>query len=43
MASLRPFATPLVLGAFRDYAGTLVKAGVAEPQPTDNGDTLSYP
>ncbi|MCF3135181.1 hypothetical protein [Streptomyces olivochromogenes] len=41
--SARPFATPLVLATFRDYAETLVKAGVATPQPgTSEGDTLYY-
>ncbi|GKQ34152.1 hypothetical protein [Streptomyces sp. A012304] len=41
--SVRPFVTPLVLGTFRAYADTLVKAGVATPQPaTDGGPTLYY-
>ncbi|MFE9623441.1 hypothetical protein [Streptomyces sp. NPDC006527] len=41
--SVRPFVTPLVLGTFRDYAETLVKAGVATPQrPPDGGPTLYY-
>ncbi|MEU1183688.1 hypothetical protein ABZ464_39885 [Streptomyces sp. NPDC005820] len=41
VASVRPFVTPLVLGTFRGYAETLVKAGVAEPQQSDGGgDTL---
>ncbi|MER5523575.1 hypothetical protein ABT075_03040 [Streptomyces sp. NPDC002677] len=31
--SARPFVTPLVLATFREYAETLVKAGVAGPQP----------
>ncbi|CAM5391323.1 hypothetical protein [Streptomyces aurantiogriseus] len=41
--SVRPFVTPLVLGTFRDYADTLVKAGVATPQQApDGGPTLYY-
>lgn len=41
--STRPFVTPLVLGTFRDYAETLVKAGVATAQPApDGGRTLYY-
>jgi hypothetical protein len=41
--SVRPFVTPLVLGTFRAYADTLVKAGVATPQPApDGGPTLYY-
>ncbi|MEU6554876.1 hypothetical protein ABZ915_32060 [Streptomyces sp. NPDC046915] len=40
--STRPFVTPLVLGTFRDYAETLVKAGVATPQRAPGGDTLYY-
>ena len=41
--SVRPFVTPLVLGTFRAYAETLVKALVATPQPTtDGGRTLYY-
>ncbi|MBK3579812.1 hypothetical protein JHN63_39700 [Streptomyces sp. MBT65] len=41
--SVRPFVTPLVLGTFRDYADTLVRAGVATPQPvTGDGGTLYY-
>ncbi|MFF4584253.1 hypothetical protein [Streptomyces sp. NPDC001388] len=43
VASVRPFVTPLVFGTFRDYAETLVKAGVATPQRTPGGgDTLYY-
>ncbi|GGR95942.1 hypothetical protein GCM10010252_38420 [Streptomyces aureoverticillatus] len=39
----RPFVTPLVLGTFRDYAKTLVAAGVARPQQApDGGETLYY-
>ncbi|MFH8792849.1 hypothetical protein [Streptomyces sp. NPDC017941] len=39
----RPFVTPLVLGTFRDYARTLVAAGVARPQrPPGGGETLYY-
>lgn len=39
----RPFVTPLVLGTFRDYATTLVAAGVARPQKAPGGgDTLYY-
>ncbi|MGW3728191.1 hypothetical protein [Streptomyces sp. NPDC000851] len=30
--TVRPFVSPLALGSFRDYAETLVKAGVAERQ-----------
>ncbi|MEV5309245.1 hypothetical protein [Streptomyces sp. NPDC052610] len=42
--SVRPFVSPLVLGTFRDYAETLVKAGVATRQrpPDGTGDTLYY-
>jgi hypothetical protein len=42
--SVRPFVSPLVLGTFRDYAETLVAAGVATPQqPADGtGPTLYY-
>ncbi|MFJ4618317.1 hypothetical protein [Streptomyces sp. NPDC088812] len=41
--SVRPFVTPLVLGTFRAYAETLVKAGVATPQENpDGGPTLYY-
>ncbi|MEV0635991.1 hypothetical protein AB0I77_13640 [Streptomyces sp. NPDC050619] len=41
--SVRPFVTPLVLGTFREYAETLVKAGVATPQPVEGGgETLYY-
>jgi hypothetical protein len=41
--SARPFVTPLVLGTFRDYADTLVQAGVATPQPAPDGaETLYY-
>jgi len=41
--SVRPFVTPLVLGTFRDYAETLVKAGVATAQPlAGGGKTLYY-
>ncbi|WP_282692909.1 hypothetical protein [Streptomyces sp. CC208A] len=36
--SVRPFATPLVLGTFRDYAETLRRMDVAIPQPVE-GDT----
>ncbi|WP_318275540.1 hypothetical protein [Streptomyces pharetrae] len=39
--SVRPFVSPLVLGTFRDYAETLVEAGVATPQPAPGG-TLYY-
>ncbi|MVO84073.1 hypothetical protein GPA10_04645 [Streptomyces sp. p1417] len=39
----RPFVTPLVLGTFRDYARTLVAAGVARPQRAPGGaETLYY-
>ncbi|EPH43607.1 hypothetical protein STRAU_3335 [Streptomyces aurantiacus JA 4570] len=39
----RPFVTPLVLGTFRDYAKTLVAAGVARPQRAPGGgETLYY-
>ncbi|MGW1888854.1 hypothetical protein ACWCP6_01140 [Streptomyces sp. NPDC002004] len=39
----RPFVTPLALGTFRDYADTLVRAGVAVPQRAGNGgETLYY-
>ncbi|MFG2962142.1 hypothetical protein ACGFZS_02550 [Streptomyces sp. NPDC048288] len=41
--SARPFVTPLVLATFRDYAETLVRAGVARPQPgSDPAHTLYY-
>ncbi|MGC9379773.1 hypothetical protein [Streptomyces sp. MH13] len=42
--SVRPFVSPLVLGTFRDYAETLVRAGVATPQPAPDGsdETLYY-
>ncbi|MFF3331146.1 hypothetical protein ACFYWX_16520 [Streptomyces sp. NPDC002888] len=41
--SARPFVTPLVLSTFRDYAETLVKAGVAtRQQAPDGGKTLYY-
>ncbi|CAL9589049.1 hypothetical protein SUDANB105_05186 [Streptomyces sp. enrichment culture] len=41
--SARPFVSPLVLGTFRDYAETLVEAGVATAQrPADGGETLYY-
>ncbi|MFE6284294.1 hypothetical protein [Streptomyces sp. NPDC057877] len=41
--SVRPFVTPLVLATFRDYAETLVKAGVAERQPAEgDAKTLYY-
>ncbi|MFD9906939.1 hypothetical protein [Streptomyces sp. NPDC059063] len=38
----RPFVTPLALGTFREYAETLVAAGVARPQRSEKGDTLYY-
>ncbi|MFI5682283.1 hypothetical protein [Streptomyces sp. NPDC051636] len=37
-----PFATPLVLGTFRDYADTLVRTGVATPQPAPAGGRTLY-
>lgn len=42
--SARPFVTPLVLATFRDYAETLVRAGVATPQKPRDGErkTLYY-
>ncbi|MEV5317398.1 hypothetical protein AB0K92_06920 [Streptomyces sp. NPDC052687] len=43
--SVRPFVSPLVLGTFRDYAETLVEAGVATPQRPPDGSaatTLYY-
>ncbi|CAL9408962.1 hypothetical protein SUDANB58_01604 [Streptomyces sp. enrichment culture] len=40
--SVRPFVTPLVLGTFRDYAETLVKAGVATRQRTTDGRPTLY-
>ncbi|MFD4601803.1 hypothetical protein ACFWPQ_27665 [Streptomyces sp. NPDC058464] len=40
--SARPFVTPLVLATFRDYAETLVKAGVARPQPGSDADHTLY-
>ncbi|GAA3827874.1 hypothetical protein [Streptomyces chiangmaiensis] len=40
--SARPFVTPLVLGTFRDYAETLVSAGVAERQQSLNGGKTLY-
>jgi hypothetical protein len=40
--SVRPFVTPLVLGTFRDYAETLVRAGVASPQPAPGGGRTLY-
>jgi hypothetical protein len=40
--SVRPFVTPLVLGTFRDYADTLVKAGVATPQQAPGGGSTLY-
>jgi hypothetical protein len=41
--SARPFVSPLVLGTFRDYAETLVEAGVATPQrPADGSDDTLY-
>jgi hypothetical protein len=40
--SVRPFVSPLVLGTFRDYAKTLVTAGVATPQPTADGSPTLY-
>ncbi|MFD7278471.1 hypothetical protein ACFV80_15835 [Streptomyces sp. NPDC059862] len=39
--TVRPFVSPLALGSFRDYAETLVKAGVAERQGGDR-KTLYY-
>ncbi|WP_037669318.1 hypothetical protein [Streptomyces griseus] len=41
--SARPFVSPLVLSTFRDYAETLVKAGVAtRQQAPGGGETLYY-
>ncbi|MFF7474855.1 hypothetical protein [Streptomyces sp. NPDC008092] len=40
--SARPFVTPLVLATFRDYAETLVRAGVATPQPGSDADRTLY-
>ncbi|WP_405886594.1 hypothetical protein OG739_11900 [Streptomyces longwoodensis] len=40
--SVRPFVTPLVLGTFRDYAETLVRAGVATRQPAPDGTPTLY-
>ncbi|MBG0855657.1 hypothetical protein I2W78_28375 [Streptomyces spinoverrucosus] len=40
--TVRPFVSPLALGSFRDYAETLVKAGVATPQRSTNGDPTLY-
>ncbi|MFI9173030.1 hypothetical protein [Streptomyces lincolnensis] len=40
--SVRPFVSPLVLGTFRDYAETLVRAGVATPQPARGGGRTLY-
>lgn len=41
--SVRPFATPLVLGTFRDYAETLRRLDVATPQPVPgDAETLYY-
>ncbi|MFF7529503.1 hypothetical protein [Streptomyces bobili] len=40
--SVRPFVTPLVLGTFRDYADTLVKAKVATPQRAPGGGPTLY-
>ncbi|WP_171110933.1 MULTISPECIES: hypothetical protein [Streptomyces] len=40
--SVRPFVSPLVLGSFRDYAETLVKAGVATPQRSTSGEPTLY-
>ncbi|MFE7646564.1 hypothetical protein [Streptomyces phaeoluteigriseus] len=40
--SVRPFVTPLVLGTFRGYADTLVKAGVATPQRAPGGGPTLY-
>ncbi|MCQ4207184.1 hypothetical protein [Streptomyces longispororuber] len=40
--SARPFVTPLVLGTFRDYAQTLVRAGVATPQKAPGGGPTLY-
>ncbi|MEF9903497.1 hypothetical protein [Streptomyces sp. P9-A2] len=43
LRSVRPFATPLVLGTFHDYAETLVKARVAtRQQSTGDTPTLYY-
>ncbi|MGP4086329.1 hypothetical protein [Streptomyces sp. KR55] len=41
--SVRPFVSPLALGTFRDYAETLVQAGVATAQqPTGRDPTIYY-
>ncbi|MFE9254291.1 hypothetical protein [Streptomyces sp. NPDC006879] len=40
--SVRPFVSPLVLGTFRDYAETLVKAGVATAQQAQGGAPTLY-
>ncbi|MFI8187761.1 hypothetical protein ACIF8T_02955 [Streptomyces sp. NPDC085946] len=40
--SVRPFVSPLVLATFRDYAETLVRAGVATPQRAPGGDATLY-
>ncbi|NUT46681.1 MAG: hypothetical protein HOV94_05075 [Saccharothrix sp.] len=37
-----PFASPLVVGAFREYADALVEAGAAEKQDGDDPDGLYY-
>ncbi len=38
----RPFNSPLTLASFREYAETLVDAGVAVPQPTPQGEKPLY-
>jgi hypothetical protein len=38
----RLFTSPIVLASYREYAETLVGAGVATPQPTGPGPTLYY-
>jgi hypothetical protein len=40
--AFKPFATPLVLGTFRQYAETLVAAGVATPQQGGSGAGPMY-
>lgn len=43
-STYRPFVSPIVLGTYREYAETLVDAGVATPQPglTAAGRPLYY-